>query len=69
MEPTQFSYRCPGCGINSMTKTMGDEYNESVINNHNTNNTSASKLKIVGKKCGSTKRLIINTILIIKYTI
>lgn len=53
MEPMKFHYRCPECGMDSsIPKTIGGEYNESIINNHNTNNTSASKLKIVGKKCG-----------------
>jgi len=50
MEPMQFTYKCPNCGLNSVNKkTLGGEYSESVKNNYNTNNKCPTTLKIVGQ--------------------
>lgn len=49
MDPTGSIYKCSNCGREEIILEQTDEYNASILENYNSNNSSSMSIKIIGK--------------------
>ena len=61
MQPMTTSYRCTICGRDEQVFDQSTEYNSSVIDNYNTNDTFSTSLRIVGKDSHRYHKALLNT--------